>query len=112
MSFLDFFFVDLSENMDQCQVDPGTEAQLSEFESIIAQMEKNWPPRAAPTPALAARPQPTATATPSPKSKKKCHRGIDEDLKVILDNMDTELMEGSPKVVEVSATPFVPSPKG
>jgi hypothetical protein len=31
---------------------------------------------------------------------------------VILDTMDPELMAGSPKVVEVSATPFVPSPKG
>jgi hypothetical protein len=101
--------------MEQCQVDPGTEAQLSEFESIIAQMEKNWPPRAAPVAPAPARPQPaapTAAATSSPKTKKKCYRGIDEDLKVILDTMDPELMAGSPKVVEVSATPFIPSPKG
>lgn len=100
--------------MEKCQVDPGTEAQLSEFESIIAQMEKNWPPRAALTP-TPARPQPAVPAPPanqSPKTKKKCYRGIDEDLKVILDNMDTELMDGSPNVVEILATPFVPSPKG
>jgi len=91
------------------QVDPGTEAQLSEFQMIIEQMEKNWPPRAA------ARPPAAAAPAQEQRVHKKSHRGIDEDLKLILDNMDPELMapmEGSPKGVKVGATPFIPSAKG
>lgn len=97
-------------------VDPKTKAQISEFEEIIEQMDKYWPKRRAQPPPYPQQRSPLScpqVLVPVARVPPPTATGIDEDLRVILNNMDPELLASSaPCGVKIEATPLPPSPNG
>jgi hypothetical protein len=94
-------------------VDPRTKAQLTEFEEIIEQMDKYWPRRRVPPPPYPQRTPPTIQISVQTSPRVPPPTGIDEDLRMILNNIDPELLASSaPSGVKIESTPLPPSPNG